>query len=140
MKPVPVGTRIRVISGQGNHNYVVGQIYRVIHDDQDGTFRAVDSVSGKSGNWLRWEWCEPVGPSLWERIAADLPDELQSFLRCFDGIGDIELEERVVDAVLEDVPDLLERLVEFARTPAGTSMVGANPPGPTGTASPVRGV
>lgn len=122
MKPAPVGTRIRVISGQGTHSYTVGQIYRIVHDDQDGTFKAADA-NGRVGNWLRWEMCEIVGPSIWERIAADLPDDLREFLSCFDGIGDLELEERVVDAVLEELPDLHERLVAFARTPVGKSLV-----------------
>jgi len=127
MNPAPVGTRIRVVSGQSNHNYNVGQIYRIVHDDHDGTFKAADA-SGRVGNWLRWENCEPAGPSTWERIAADLPDELQAFLSCFDGIGDIEFEERVVDAVLEDLPDLHERLVDFARTSVGKAIVAANAP------------
>lgn len=127
MNPAPVGTRIRVISGQGNHSYTVGQVYRVVHDDHDGTFKAADA-NGRVGNWLRWEMCEPVDPSIWERIAADLPEDLVAFLSCFDGIGDIELEEPVVDAILGDLPDLHERLVQFARTPAGKSIVSANAP------------
>lgn len=129
MKPAPVGSRIRVLSGQGTHSYTVGQVYRIVHDDGDGTFKAAD-VHGRVGNWLRWEMCELVGPSFWERIAADLPEELKAFLSCFDGIGDIDLEERVVDAVLEDLPDLHERIVEFTRTPVGRSLIAANSPEP----------
>lgn len=127
MKPAPVGSRIRVLSGQGTHNYTIGQVYRIVHDDQDGTFKAADA-QGRVGNWLRWEMCEAVGPSIWARIAADLPEELKSFLSCFDGICDIELEERVVDAVLEDLPDLHDRLIEFTRTPVGKSLIAANAP------------
>jgi hypothetical protein len=137
MNPAPIGTRIRVLAGQGNHSYTVGQIYRIVQDDKDGTFKAADA-SGRVGNWLRWELCEPVGPSIWERIAGDLPDDLRAFLSCFDGIGDVELEERVVDAVLEDVPDLHERLVAFARTPGGMSLVAGNLPAAAATAPPSR--
>jgi hypothetical protein len=127
MKPAPVGTRVRVISNNNNHNYVVGRVYRIQHDDHDGTFKAADPL-GKVGNWLRWEECEPAGPSAWERIAADLPADLVAFLSCFDGIADIQLREDIVDAMLEGLPDLHERVVALAHTPAGESMIAANKP------------
>lgn len=128
MNPAPVGTRVRVISNLNNHNYVIGRVYRIVHDDHDGTFKASDLSGNKTGNWLRWEECEPAGPSAWDRIASDLPADLVAFLSCFDGIADIQLREDVVDAILEELPDLHERVVTLARTPAGGSMVAANRP------------
>jgi hypothetical protein len=138
MHPAPVGTRIRVISNTGNHSYAVGQVYKVTFVDNDGTFKAADAT-GRVGNWLRWECCEPAGASIWERIAADLPDDLVAFLSCFDGIADIELGEPVVDAVLGNVPDVHERLVTLARSPVGKAFLAANAPQPTKPAGSARG-
>ncbi|MFM7289776.1 MAG: hypothetical protein ACKO6B_00920 [Planctomycetia bacterium] len=127
MKPVPVGTRIRVTRCVHNHSYRIGGIYTVFEDDHDGTFKAADA-KGRVGNWLRWEECEPAGPSVWDRIAADLPDDLVTFLSCFDGIAEIELKDTVVDAVLRSVPDLPERLIAVARSQMGEHFVAANRP------------
>lgn len=127
MNPAPVGTRIRVITNRGNHSYIVGRVYRVVHDDRDGTFKAADE-SGAVGNWLRWEDCEPAEPSTWTRIATDLPEDLVRFLSCFDGIAEITLKEEVVDAVLGDLPDLHERLVATASKPGGALAIAANTP------------
>ena len=129
MRPAPVGTRIRVIKNDHNHNYDIGRVYKISQDDNDGTFKAVDA-NGKVGNWLRWEECELAGPDTWARIAADLPEELVRFLSCFDGIADISLSEKVVDAVLGELPDLHERVVEVVRTPVGEPLVANNRPGP----------
>lgn len=127
MKPASIGTRIRVIRNQYNHSYVVGRCYRVAHVDHDGTFKAADE-SGTIGNWLRWEECEPAGPSTWARIAADLPAELVQFLSCFDGISEISLKERVIDTILGTMPDLHEQLATLATTPTGEALVACNRP------------
>ena len=41
----------------------------------------------------------------WSQIAADLPEPLVRFLACFDGIGQITVKEKVIDAVLARLPD-----------------------------------
>lgn len=129
MKPAPVGTRVRVLSNRYHHSYEVGGIYTVVHDDRDGTFKAADDA-GKVGNWLRWEECEPAGPSLWQQIAADLPEDLVAFLSCFDGIRSLSLREGVIDAVLAGIPDVHERAVAIARTPEGRALIASNRPNP----------
>lgn len=125
MNPAPTGTRVRVISSRNHHSYTIGRVYTVTHVDDDGTFRAADDA-GRVGNWLRWSECEPANPSTWSKIAADLPEDLVKFLSCFDGIGDISLKESVIDAVLNTVPDLHERLVALVGTPAGEPLVASN--------------
>jgi hypothetical protein len=128
MNPVPVGTRIRVLRNYNCHSYSIGGVYTVIHHDpRDGTFRAADA-SGRAGNWLRWEECEPADGSLWPRIATDMPEDLVIFLSCFDGIRGLRLRERVIDGVLEGIPDLHEKVIALARTPAGRAMISANLP------------
>lgn len=127
MRPVPAGTRIRVVRNSNHHNYTIGQTYTVAHDDQDGTFTAADA-SGQAGDWLRWEDCELGGPSAWDRIAADLPEDLVRFLSCFDGIQQLTLKQPVVDAMLAKLPDLHERIVAVAATPEADAMIGANRP------------
>jgi hypothetical protein len=129
MKPAPVGTRIRVLRNQFRHSYEIGRVYTVVQDDHDGTFKAADDA-GKVGNWLRWEECEPAGPSLWQQIAADLPEDLVAFLSCFDGIRSLSLKEGVIDAVLAGIPDVHERAAVFARTPAGRALIADNLPTP----------
>lgn len=132
MKPVPVGTRIRVVRNRNNHTYTIGKVYRVHHDDRDGTFKAIDAA-GTVGNWLRWDEVQPAGPSTWGRIAADVPEEICRFLGCFDGIDDISLKESVIDAVLADLPDTHERATAFAGTDLGKSVVAANVSPPDAT-------
>lgn len=127
MHPAPVGTRIRVLRNESNHSYRVGGVYTVSYVDKDGTFRATDAA-GLSGNWLRWIDCEPVGGASWDEIAADMPEPLVRFLSCFDGIGEIMLRESVIDAVLETLPDLHERVLAIAGTPAGEAAIAGNRP------------
>jgi hypothetical protein len=127
MQPVPTGTRIRVLSNQFNHSYTIGCVYTVTHIDDDGTFKAADD-KGRIGNWLRWSECEPAAPSIWSRVAADLPEPLVRFLACFDGIADITLKEKVIDAVLAKLTDLPERIVAAAATPLGENATAANQP------------
>lgn len=67
-------------------------------------------------------------PSIWSRVAADLPEPLVRFLSCFDGIGDITLKEKVIDAVLAKLADLPERIVAAAATPLGANATVANQP------------
>lgn len=126
MKPATVGTRVRVLSNQCNHNYVIGRVYTVISvDSTDNTFRAVDE-SGKRGNWLRWDEVGLAGPSTWARIAADLPDQLVKFLSCFQGISDITLKETVLDSVLAALPETHERITAVAGSELGRLVVADN--------------
>lgn len=138
MKPAPVGTRIRVLRNDNNHAYRIGGVYTIVHDDRDGTFKASDD-SGKVGNWLRWEECELAAPTVWERIAADLPEELVRFLSCFDGIQSLTLKEQVIDTVLAGVPDLHERVVAVAGTAEGQTVITTNLPRPPGDWWPESG-
>ena len=127
MKPVPAGTRIRVLRNNNTHSYKVGEVYTVTYIDDDGTFKAADD-RGRIGNWLRWSECEPVDESIWTRIAVDLPEPLVRFISCFDGIGEIALKEKVVDAVLAKLPDLHERIVAATTTQVGEIATRTNRP------------
>lgn len=127
MMPVPVGTRIRVVANSFNHTYSVGDIYTVKYIDDDGTFRAVDE-RGHAGNWLRWTECELATPSVWDKLAADLPEPIVRFLACFDDISHIAIKQTVIDAVLAKVPDLHERIVAVANTPIGEATIAGHVP------------
>jgi hypothetical protein len=127
MNPVSVGTKIRVVRCEHEHSYRVGGVYTVAVVDDDGTFRAADA-QGQKGNWLRWSECEPLITSSWVRIAAELPDDLVTFLSCFDGIGELELKETVVDAMLSALPDLHEKVLAFACSPEHAHLVTHNRP------------
>lgn len=127
MSPVPVGTQIRIVGNSNHHSYAVGDIYTVSYVDSDGTLKAADS-SGAARDWLRWGDCELAGPTLWDRIAADLPEELVLFLSAFDGISTISLKPEIIDAILARQPDLHERILAELRTPDGADMVKGNMP------------
>lgn len=127
MQPVSVGSRIRILRNETNHSYTIGGVYTVAHVDDDGTFRATDAT-GRVGNWVRWSDCEAAGGATWTQIAADMPEPLVRFLACFDGIGSISVKESVIDAVLERLPDLHERILAVAATPAGEAATSANRP------------
>lgn len=129
MKPAPVGTRVRVTRCVHNHSYQIGGVYTITETDRDGTFKAADS-HGRIGNWLRWDECELAAPSVWDRIAADLPEDLVTFLSCFDGITELELKETVIDTTLASVPDLHERVVALARSKDGAPLIAENRPQP----------
>ena len=127
MEPAPVGTRIRVLTNEFNHGYQVGGTYTVSHVDTDGTFKASDD-NGRVGNWLRWSECASACNSIWEKLVADLPEPLVRFLACFDGIGQITVKEKVIDAVLARMPDLHDRILAASSTSAGEAAIAANLP------------
>ena len=125
-----IGQRIRVCSSHvmgppydPKDVYVVSSI-----DPNDSTLKAKDE-SGRERGWVRWCDCSiEAPPTLWSLIAADLPEDVMLFLACFDGIGGIELKERVMDAILAKVPDLPARLVAYARTESGAAIIATNMP------------
>jgi hypothetical protein len=129
MDPVPVGTQIRVVGNCNHHSYTVGDVYTVSYVDSDGTLKASDS-SGTTRDWLQWRDCEPAGHSLWEQLAAGLPEDLVLFLSAFDGISLISLKPEIIDAILARQPDLHERILALLRTPEGADMVKGNMPRP----------
>jgi hypothetical protein len=127
MQPAPVGTRIVVTSNEHGHSYTVGKTYTVSFVDNDGTLKAMDE-NGRVGNWLRWTDCRRAGTTDWTKIAARLPEPLVAFLSCFDGIAEICLGQRTVDAVLEGLPDLHERIVAAASMSGGKAVISGNRP------------
>jgi hypothetical protein len=129
MKPVPVGTRIRVVSRSVPHSYDIGKTYSVTVVDDDDTFKAADE-DGQTRDWLPWDDCEPASPTLWDLLAPDLPDDLVRFLSCFDGIRGIALEREIVDAILRKLPDLHERVAALAATTSGAASIVNNQPRP----------
>jgi hypothetical protein len=134
MKPVPVGTRIRIISRSVPDSYDIGKTYTVTVVDDDNTFKAADD-DGQTRDWIPWEDREPASPSLWDLLAPDFPDDLVLFLSCFDGIQEIALKREVVDAILRRVPDLHERVAALAATPEGAASIVNNQPRPLDTRS-----
>jgi hypothetical protein len=129
MQPVPVGTRIRVVRNDFQHEYAIGSIYTITRVDDDGTFKAADP-NGIVGNWLRWEECEHALPVIWDHLAATLPEDIVRFLSCFDGIRSLTLQTEVVDRILAKLPDLHERVASLAATPDGNALIANNLPRP----------
>ena len=127
MTPAPVGTRVRVIGRSVPHHYTIGETYTVTIVDDDNTFKAA-GADGETRDWISWDDCEPASPSLWDQLAADLPNDLVRFLSCFDGIQAITLKREVVDAILGRLPDLHERVAALAGTPEGEALIIANRP------------
>ena len=112
MNPVPVGSRIRVVSNSNSHDYTVGKTYVVSTVDDDGTFKAKDPATGSEGNWLRWRDCEPGGGIGWDFCKKVLPAEMVAFLSAFEGVDQLRLSDEVKDKILTGMPDLYERILE----------------------------
>ena len=127
MQPSPAGSRVRIVKNCNDHSYTIGRTYKVHYVDDDGTFRAIGS-DGKVGDWLRWGDCGPAGQAPWDRIAAELPDDLVAFLSCFDGIASLQLKESVIDEILAGLPDVHERILAFAKSDAGRGVIACNAP------------
>lgn len=128
MNALTVGSQIIVVGNENRHSYTIGQTYVVSYvDPSDRTLRAKDK-DGREGNWLQWDDVRPAGVSDWSRIAASLPEELVAFLSAFDGIADIRLDDKTVDAVLRTLPDLQERIVAAAMSPEGKAALATNRP------------
>jgi hypothetical protein len=124
MKPMPVGSRVKVARNSGRHNYAIGSTITVTRiDPNDGTFMARTS-GGPTGSWISWDDVVPNHKTLWEILKADLPRDMVLFLSAFEGIDSISLREDVIDEILGGLPDLNERLVAFARTEDGAAMLG----------------
>ncbi len=130
MNAIPVGTPIIIVGNENRHSYTIGHTYVVTHvDPNDRTLRAKDR-NGREGNWLRWSDVRRAGASDWSRIAASLPEQLVDFLSAFDGIGDIRLNGKTVDTVLQGLPALQERIVAAATSAEGRAATAANRPTP----------
>lgn len=102
--------RIKIThTGRG---YEVGKIYTVIRvDPNDNTLMATDS-SGKEGGWVKWDYCEPAGPDIgFEWLKAHLPGETLELLSAFDGLESLSLKPEVRDYILNQLPDLKQRVL-----------------------------
>ena len=111
---VTIGTRLRVRTNSGSHNYPIGSVVTVVHADSDGTFKCRHS-DGTIGNWLRMRDCEPAGDALWTALQRDLPEDVVHFLSSFDGLEQLTVRDDVAADILMSLPDLLDRIVAEGR-------------------------
>lgn len=116
MNPAPVGTRIRVIECGPLDDYRERREYVVdTVDPSDGTFRARDAVTGRTGGWLHWRQVEPMT----ERVGFDfvkrhLAPETVLLLEAFDGVRELDLRADIRDRILLALPNLAELVREEA--------------------------
>lgn len=109
-----IGSRLRVRTNSGSHNYTIGSTVTVVHVDNDGTVRA-RRPDGSIGNWLAIRDAEPGEPSLWSALRADLPEDVVCFLSAFEGLEELTVRDDIAEKVLLELPDLLERIVAEGR-------------------------
>ena len=107
MKPVPVGTRVRVVDAGPFEDAVVGSELLVHVVDNDGTFQGRDPRSGRIGGWLRWSQVEiAVDVIGFEFLKTQLKPETVRLLLAFDGTENLRLKHEVRDQILLSLPDL----------------------------------
>ncbi len=49
------GTRVKIECNKHSHNYEIGKVYEITLVDTDGTFKAKNTDTGSTGNWLHWD-------------------------------------------------------------------------------------
>jgi len=115
MRPVPVGTRVKVIDAGPFDDLVTGTEVIVQVVDNDGTFRGRDPRSGRVGGWLRWQQVEPafelIGIAF---LKTHLSAEAARLLLAFNGTENLRLKSEVCDRILLGLPDLGQLVREEA--------------------------
>lgn len=110
MTPVPIGTRIQIVSNSNQHKYRTGGIYRVHQVDSDGTFRAIDDM-GVEGDFLLWDDCNPVGIG-WKWIREHLDARSLDLLGAFEGLENLSLRQDVEIKVISSIPNLADQILD----------------------------
>jgi hypothetical protein len=116
IQPQEVGTTIYPIRNSNGHDYVIGKPYVVIFVDTDGTCKAKDILTSKEGNWLKWEDLTLTAPLGWIWLKKQLPQKIISILTLFDGVDQLILNEEYKDLILQELPDLMNRLETVGST------------------------
>lgn len=111
MTPVPIGTRIQIVSNSNRHNYRTGGIYRVHQVDSDGTFKAIDDM-GVEGDFLLWDDCKPVGMG-WKWIREHLDARSLDLLGAFEGLDNLSLRQDVETKIITSIPNLADQILEI---------------------------
>lgn len=109
MIPVPIGTRIQIVSNSNRHNYRTGGIYRVHQVDTDSTLKAIDDM-GIEGDFLLWDDCKPVGMG-WKWIREHLDARSLDLLCAFEGLGNLCLRQDVETKIITTIPNLADQIL-----------------------------
>ena len=109
--PFKVGDRIRPIDMFECHDYRRGECYEVMEiDHRDGTLNARDE-HGRTGAWIRWRDCEKDDSIGWEWLKGQLSSDTLELLAAFDGLQNLKLRPEVRIALVRQLPDLKEKLL-----------------------------
>ncbi|MBU1238082.1 hypothetical protein KKF84_19660 [Myxococcota bacterium] len=115
ISPQEIGQTIYPIRNSNGHNYLIGKGYSVSYVDSDGTFKGKDPASGIEGNWLKWEDVSLTPPLGWIWLKGQLPKNVVHILSLFNGIDELILKEEHKDLLLQQLPDLMDRLEQTGR-------------------------
>jgi len=113
--PQEIGQIIYPVRNSNGHNYLIGKGYIVIYVDSDGTFKGKDPVSGVEGNWMKWEDVSLTPPLGWIWLKSQLPKNIVNILSLFNGVEELILKEEHKDLLLQQLPDLMDRLEQAGR-------------------------
>lgn len=93
--------------------YEPGKTYIVVRvDTNDNTLVAADAA-GQEGSWISWSQCSPAGPDIsWEWLKSHLPGESLDLLSAFEGLEKLRLKDEVRDHILNQLPNLRERILQ----------------------------
>ena len=106
-----VGQVVRVTAKHSNHDYELGRRYLVCKTDTDDkTAQLAGAIDNVANGWILWSELEPVTLG-WEFCESVLPREVARILAACKGTTTLALRRDVKDALLQQLPDLRERVL-----------------------------
>ena len=105
------GQVVRVTAKHSSHDYEMGRRYLVSKTDTDDkTAQLAGALDNVSGGWIHWDEIEPVSLG-WAFCDSVLPREVSRVLAACKGTAVLALRRDVKDALLQQLPDLRERIL-----------------------------
>jgi hypothetical protein len=106
-----VGQVVRVTAKHSNHDYELGRRYVVCKTDTDDkTAQLAGAIDNASSGWIQWAEVDTVTLG-WEFCESVLPREVARILAACKGSPALALRRDVKDALLQQLPDLRERIL-----------------------------
>lgn len=108
--PIPIvegmkiGAIVKVTNNSNDHNYTIGEEYKIVDIDSDGDCHAASSTGWK-GNYLRACDCEVVAtPS---RAIKIFSERTRNILSYFDGTNELRFSRKQMEAIAINCPDVI---------------------------------
>lgn len=102
-----IGAIVKVTNNSNDHNYTIGEEYRIVDIDNDGDCHAVSSTGWK-GNFLRACDCEVVvNTSQTSQDIRIFSERTRNILSYFDGANELRFSRKQMEAIAINCPDVI---------------------------------